>query len=307
MNPLTIILLITLCYIKKVRTAQIDASPTGILTGEICDSNPRGIQAYHKSFTSIVGESFRNCSGVVFFQLYGNHIKHLPPKTFQHFTNLTKLDVSENEISTLQEQTFVGLGNLEILNLFRNNIESIDKGAFIELEKLHWLHLGDNHLNQVSAKIFEPLSNLKTLNLWKNHIESIHVDAFFGLDNLQFLYMYQNPLRIIDPKVLKSLKHLEEVDVAANELLDLNVESILEDMPLKYIGIKDNNFECGRLQVITEALKRANVTIVKDEPPIPPKYRSYAVSSVKQIQCVSEEVHQMLMQKHEGDENLTVL
>ncbi len=49
--------------------------------------------------------------------------------------NLTKLDLSLNELNQIEEKTFSGLISLQYLNLTENTIDLIKDNSFVDLPK----------------------------------------------------------------------------------------------------------------------------------------------------------------------------
>ncbi|KAG8347059.1 putative Leucine Rich repeats (2 copies) putativeeat [Trypanosoma vivax] len=64
-----------------------------------------------------------------------------------HLHNLTKLDISANELRTIDENAFAGLRKLRYLNLSSNFITSIS--GFQQLPALEWLSLAFNELQDI--------------------------------------------------------------------------------------------------------------------------------------------------------------
>ncbi|XP_015609169.1 protein windpipe isoform X2 [Cephus cinctus] len=97
------------------------------------------------------------------------HTKMLDHRSFENFTSLRKLDLSEG------------------------NIENIEFGTFRKLSHLENLNLAGNRIAQLKLTVFEGLQNLQTLDLRRNSIKQLS-PALIKLKNLKILDLSGNPL-----------------------------------------------------------------------------------------------------------------
>jgi Leucine-rich repeat (LRR) protein len=114
----------------------------------------------HFSNLSSVSRSLTKCQMLRELILRGNSIETLPSWPI---LNLTKLDLSENNIQTLNSNSFSSFTNLTDLILKNNKITSIDQLAFASNQKLSLLQLSNNFLSDVPSIL--NLSGLKFLDL----------------------------------------------------------------------------------------------------------------------------------------------
>ena len=94
-------------------------------------------------------------------------------KIFKIFRNLTKLDLTSNNILTLPPSTFENLSKLEYLNLSKNSLLNIEF-KISHMKKLELLDLSENLLSQLNAELQNDIDEVKshsqnfTINMWRN-------------------------------------------------------------------------------------------------------------------------------------------
>ncbi|XP_043260675.1 chaoptin [Colletes gigas] len=145
-----------------------------------------------------------------------NNISQLPVDTFYNTPDLRSLDLQSNFIAALEPGTFFGLSRLETLNLQDNKIESLRKQSFHGLSLLQQLDLSGNLLNQLPTEQFRNLKNLRILNLSDNKIRSLPRDVFEGT-KLEILDLSRNKFTVVpSPSFLEVGYTLRDLDMADN-------------------------------------------------------------------------------------------
>ena len=144
-----------------------------------------------------------------------NNISHLPADTFYDMPDLKSLNLRSNFITVLESGTF-GLSHLETLNLQDNKIENLRKQSFHGLESLQQLDLNENQISQLSVKQFRNLKNLRLLNLSSNKIRSLPKDVFEGT-KLEILDLSHNKFTVVpSPSFLEVGYTLRNLNLADN-------------------------------------------------------------------------------------------
>ena len=141
------------------------------------------------------------------FSLHGN-ITELKPGDFDGMTNLTKLRLDGNDLSSFPENIFDNLTNLTALNLADNELSSLPAGLFDNLIDLTTLSLGGNALSSLPAGIFDQLTNLTNLTLYSNQLISLPAGLFDNLTNLTTLNLLDNPLTQLPEGYFDNLTNL---------------------------------------------------------------------------------------------------
>ena len=199
------------------------------------------------------------CSRLKELDLFDNKIKRIggrkcqfftpdmnaqPPRN--HFTQLVKLDLSYNQISTIEGLDALG-GTLQELYLVENKIKEIS--GLDALINLRLLELGGNRLREVGSGLkslvnleelwlgknkiaslgsgFATLKKLRRLSLQANRLTELEPETFADgeLPELRELYLSENGLQRIER--IGCLPKLELLDFSFNPIQSLNCEGVL--------------------------------------------------------------------------------
>ena len=161
-------LLLMVCTPSAV--AQVDTDGDGLL--DVLDAP--GFDANASDTLSLGGLGIEDLDGV------------------NELTNLQRLDLDHNRVTSLESGDFDGLTNLQTLRLDRNQITSIESRDFDGMANLRTLWLLNNQITSIESGAFEGLTNLETLFLHNNQTTSIESGAFEGLTNLKTLALFGN-------------------------------------------------------------------------------------------------------------------
>jgi hypothetical protein len=192
----------------------------------------------------------RYSKSVTYLDLTFKGLTNADIEPLKGFTNLTGLDLGDNEISDIS--VLKSLTNLTYLYLGYNQISDIS--VLKDLTNLTYLGLGDNQISDISVlkdmtnltelylgvnpisdiSVLKDLTKLTSLNLWNNKISDISV--LKGLTNLTYLSLWDNQISDISP--LKSLTNLTYLDLSFNQIRD--VSALKELKNLDYLGLWDN-------------------------------------------------------------------
>ncbi|XP_033730714.1 toll-like receptor 2 [Pecten maximus] len=108
-------------------------------------------------------------------------------------TNITVLNLGDNNLNILQRDSFPKLPLLKSLYLHRNRLVSILSGTFDNLRNIEYLDLSHNALDHFSldSTIFESLKNLKTLRIHRNnfYLNKVYPVAISTISHLEILYL----------------------------------------------------------------------------------------------------------------------
>ena len=115
-------------------------------------------------------------------------VLHVP--LFYH--RLQELRISACGVESIDHQSFVKLSNLKKITLKRNKITSIGRGIFRGLRDLSHLNLAYNEIDDIPRYAFIAARSLESLDLSNNRIRSIKTRTFRGLD-LKELDLSNNP------------------------------------------------------------------------------------------------------------------
>ncbi len=160
--------------------------------------------------------------------------------TGDHLSAITRLSLSEKNISTLKANDFTGLTALETLFLRDNQISSLPQDLFSALSALETLSLRDNDLSSLNANLFSSLSDLRILLLDGNHLDSLHTDLFSDLSAVEALDLNGIELNSLPQNVFSNLAALRILDLDGNELSSLDASTFSSLSALEGLDLDGN-------------------------------------------------------------------
>ncbi|XP_034444924.1 toll-like receptor 3 isoform X1 [Hippoglossus hippoglossus] len=160
---------------------------------------------------------------------------NLDQSPFQPLSNLTYLDLSNNNIANIRQSMLKGLENLKVLKLPHNNFARLWKDAnpggpvlFLEgAEKLTTLWMDNNGLDEIPQEALRGLTNLRELSLSNNLLNSLKDSVFDDLKSLQVLRLQKNLITAVKPEVFGTPMRKLSLLVIDKNPFDCTCESIL--------------------------------------------------------------------------------
>lgn len=154
---------------------------------------------------------------------------------FRPLSNLTFLDLSNNNIANIREDMLEGLVNLKVLKLQHNNLARLWKSAnlggpvlFLKgIPSLLTLEMDYNGLDEIPLEALRGLSNLHELSLANNLLNSLKDSVFDDLHSLQVLRLQKNLITAVRPEVFKTPMSNLSLLVMDRNPFDCTCESIL--------------------------------------------------------------------------------
>ncbi|XP_077987075.1 uncharacterized protein LOC144441385 [Glandiceps talaboti] len=134
-------------------------------------------------------------------------------------TVLEELDLSDNDLNPLPDGGFQWSPQLKILRIDFNELEFIPSGAFTGVEHLLSLDLGSNYLSDITELSFnlQGLFTLEHLYLYTNEFNGeIPQNLFSNLTSLLELNLSYNRFTSINPNCFTFLSALETLDLSSN-------------------------------------------------------------------------------------------
>lgn len=186
-------------------------------------------------------------------------IEHLGP-------NLEALDVSQNFVGTLNTTTFERFSKLWNLKLSQTNLSAFDFNPFENLTKLAYLDLSNNKLRKLNATLLSPTikqlaglniagnnlentydiiphlhSSVRVVDLSENYVGRIAEHTFSKCNTTEHLNLKRTNLTHFDIYNLRNMKHLTKLDISYNGLESVDLSS---EKPLKWLddlNVNGNN------------------------------------------------------------------
>ncbi|XP_045209568.2 slit homolog 2 protein-like [Mercenaria mercenaria] len=212
-------------------------------------------------------ETIFNCSGIGLFDIpaaeeipiqietldvSNNHIRNI--SLINRHTlgkSLSSLNLSNNHVSVIQENTFNDFTHLVFLDLSNNLISgrSLNDMVFTDLRKLLHLILRGNPLRLVQKDTFSfmELPELAHLDLSHCGISELEIDSF-DVRSLEYLDLSWNQLQTFKKGAFRMLPALKILDLSHNRISVLNeipympelVTWILDSNGMETIEIRDD-------------------------------------------------------------------
>ena len=121
-------------------------------------------------------------------------LQHVPEASLRWCQQLSRLDLSHNNLTSLANQTFAIVPRLQTLNLSSCSLDTVSSITLRNLTQLTMLDLGHNNLRSVPTMQLASLTSLKTLVLSGNFFTALGPHSFRELHKLQQLYANNCPL-----------------------------------------------------------------------------------------------------------------
>ncbi|PVU93744.1 hypothetical protein BB561_003061 [Smittium simulii] len=219
-------------------------------------SDPKNINLEAKRLQTIPVPIYTNARLITYLNVAKNPEINLPSDFLQDCTILTDLDLSYCEFSTVPN-SLQYLPRLSKINLSNNNLTSLAKVLTKFLIKLNELILKNNSISSLSSD-FSRLSRLTVLDLSNNKfktfpsvltkIESLTIinlsfnfitsipESIMYLKNLRIFNMTGNLLKGSLPKGMSHLINLDKVYFELNEITDFEPLANLPNLRKAYLG-----------------------------------------------------------------------
>ena len=172
-----------------------------------------------------------------------NNITSLEPLTTITSNHLEEIYLDNNSISNIEPLTKIGISSISHIILYSNKISSIDCLSGLSFSKLTQLNLYNNKINNIDtlAKIYMP--KLQILHLGFNKIKNIDVLEKVYFPELISLNLNRNEISDINALENANFQKLEKLDFFDNNISDIEVISKVNFPCLKELNFWINNIQ----------------------------------------------------------------
>ena len=209
--------------LKNLETIDLHNNAIANLNPSFCGNSTslKSVQlGNNKLDSSIIAQSFANCSSIENLDISGNNMRSIDSKTFQGMSRLhtlslaetslesfpnaaldpaealTHLDISYNNISQIDTESFRNLNGLTRLNMYNMKTNfSVEEGTFSKLLNLRTLYLDNNPGIKLSITDLQNLTKLDTVRLTYCELTTLDGNGFMNLPALEDLFIYGNPFK----------------------------------------------------------------------------------------------------------------
>lgn len=210
-----ILTLDTVNFPKSIVTLDIEENRLEHFPNSLSDTNVKEVNLDFNEISVLAMSPTMNFSSITSLSLFRNRLRNFEENSFQTFTNLQHLNLSDNHlVLNLSRDYFGGADSLITLDLSRNAIQSINGmfATFTSLYKLQTLDLSRNPITHVKNLIPQLLNmnafqdiSLQNIYLSFCNISHVSVDVFDGFPFLNWVDLSGNKLTGIKPFKTPSL------------------------------------------------------------------------------------------------------
>ncbi|KAL5269084.1 hypothetical protein ACHWQZ_G002798 [Mnemiopsis leidyi] len=206
---------------QKIEHVTLDYSKKVTFSGRAVEITPSllGFSARGCGITGLDFRSIQGTSNLERLWLDFNKLSTVQHSMFIHgsFPNLKRLYLNNNEIRDIE-----WFGNEEFIDrtlIVKKSLKFFNTTSFDGMSNLEILCLKNNKISQIRNNAFLGLRNLQELYLSDNILDddSIEDDAFKGLSGVQILTLDDNLLRAV-PNAVYSLESLSKLSMRKNKL-----------------------------------------------------------------------------------------
>lgn len=207
-------------FLKKIRlNANIQLNKTNLLLNA-CSSMLQVVRLSANKIKHLTDHMFDPCSNLTELDLGDNEISQLSPSMFRGFTQLKTLRLQINKLTRITN-SFQMLFTLEFIDLSRNSINMLTCDDFANLTQVKTLYLYSNKISIISSCLFKDLKNLEVLKLGTNNLLRIG-DAFSnGPHSLLDLELNFNKLSKIEKYTFRNVSQLNNLSLQDNQISDI--------------------------------------------------------------------------------------
>lgn len=143
----------------------------------------------------------------------------IPKGLFTNSTEIMKIDIQFNQLTTLPIELFSDQSQMYGLRLDHNLLDDLPIGIFDKLSALEFLTLSHNSLTNISKDLFRELTSLLLLNVSNNRLHSIDLNE---LKSLQVLDLSSNNLSTgTFENCLSNSPLMEDINLRNNSITDI--------------------------------------------------------------------------------------
>lgn len=196
------------------------------------------------NYISVVNDSMKNLTSMEYLNLRHNDLHQLNGDEFFQMAQLSKLDLSENQLDDRFSLNMTYDNQLIELLMSHNQIQHLWFNLS-HLDNLQILDLSNNNISVMNATRYGRLVSLESLNLAHNSLKVWKTGQFSGLPQLHDLNCSYNLIETVAITGVFTLPTLHTLDLSYNVISDLDYFSLLSRLPsLSYLKLSNNLLSC---------------------------------------------------------------
>lgn len=232
----------------KICTCKFDVNET--TADVLCAAHGNYQSIYQDYFWKLnaTNESVAYNSLAIHYEKLTNMTNVFPP------SNLTVLDLANNNIMSIKDSIFKNLQNMKVLILSYNDLDLIHpdtfKGLYLEarllpLRSLKELRLDHNQLHTLNKDTFEHTTDIEILDLSHNDFQTIDrhtLLAISGLPYLKKLYLQYTGIKTLPDDMLHTPRRLQILDLSGNIGIEKIPRTLRQAINLQELYLNNTGF-----------------------------------------------------------------
>jgi len=240
--------LATIFTLASVKPAQAHHSVTIDGTTYACGSKSNECDLSGNALTILPTDVFSGLTNLQKIYLDHNNLSSVSAGLFRSLTNLKEISLNNNSLSSVPPELFGGLPNLQVIRINHNNLSSVPRGLFsaVGLSSLQRIHLHNNILSSIPADLLSNLPNLQEIALSNNNLSSVPESLFNGLSSLQRIYLHNNSLTSVPEDLFSDLTSVSIINLSHNSLSSVPATLLLKNglSNAWVIDLSSNSLSC---------------------------------------------------------------
>jgi len=173
-----------------------------------------------------------------------NDLNAFPAIHFQRFKKLETLNLNQNKLTDIPEQLSVFIPSIRKIHLRGNYlIKDFSQKALDAAFNLEKIDIADSSIRQLRDALFTNNTRLRSLDFRYNKIHKIHKNAFQGLSDLHSLHLDHNQIKQLHSNVFKPLTSLRSLTIASNRLSQITNDIFMYNSNLQVIDFRRNEIK----------------------------------------------------------------
>nr|CAD7203499.1 unnamed protein product [Timema douglasi] len=216
-------------------------------------------------------EVFKDIQDLRKFRCRGCSLSNINTQLYNLLSDMTHLDMGDNEFKYIASDEFRDLRRLEVLHLDGNQLPVVLEKTFSYPGSdghinLHTINLARNRLAKVTATAFANLTQLKNLDLGYNKLDRLETMTFIPMaDSLRRLDLSGNAIALSEVKyVLQVVLKLRELGLADMGFSDLPLGLFVYHEHLRMLNLSGNHFSHLPAQLLSPIPKLQELDISRN-------------------------------------------
>ncbi|CAL8371664.1 unnamed protein product [Boreogadus saida] len=238
------------CKILKLSTLEIRNNGIKVITSDMLHlcSYLKILDLAMNEITNISDNSFQSLRKLKTLKMKNNCLTSVPNAVRK--TQITKLDLSHNNISVLGCDDFSNMTRLRVLYLGNNPLVALQDCVFKDLVNLHELMLQNSSIDQLNGAFKKNTPNLKNLSLINNELTDLVHGEFRALNSLQYLSLQENKLQQLKDGTFFGLSSLTYLNLESNKINEISNCTFVELKALKTLHLGRNCIQYASVEPI---------------------------------------------------------